>query len=121
MNKVSSLNDLLRGFESITPVKISAIVSRDGLIIASLNDYELNEDSIAGLAADITILSERTTKELLNSNVRKLIIDSEQGSIILIPVGQEAIIFTLIPNMNNLGVVIFNLGKLAKEIEKVLA
>jgi len=120
MNKVLLLNDLLREFESMTPVKISAIVSRDGLIIASLIDLESNEDSIAGLAADITILGERTMKELLNSTVSKLIIDSEEGSIILIPSGTDAILFTLVPNIKNLGVVLYNLGKLAEKIENIL-
>jgi len=120
MNKVLLLNDLLREFESMTPVKISAIVSREGLIIASLIDLESNEDSIAGLAADITILGERTMKELLNSTVSKLIIDSEEGSIILIPSGTDAILFTLVPNIKNLGVVLYNLGKLAEKIENIL-
>ncbi len=120
MNKASLLNELLREFESNTPVKISAIVSRDGLIIASINDYQLNEDSIAGLAADITILSERTMKELLNTTVRKLIIDSDEGSIILIPAGDEAIIFSLIPNTKNLGIVVFNLGTLARRVKNIL-
>ncbi|MFX0134908.1 MAG: roadblock/LC7 domain-containing protein [Candidatus Hodarchaeota archaeon] len=120
MNKAFLLNELLREFESNTPVKISAVVSRDGLIIASINDYQLNEDSIAGLAADITILSERTMKELLNTTVKKLIIDSKDGSIILIPAGDEAIIFSLIPNMKNLGIVIFNLEKLANKVKKIL-
>ena len=120
MNKVFLLNDLLRDFESITPVKISAIVSRDGLMIASLIDLEDNEDNIAGLTADITILSEKTMEQLLNSTVEKLIIDSKEGSIILIPAGEEAILFTLVQDMKNLGVVLFNLGKLAKKIESIL-
>jgi len=34
--------------------------------------------------------------------------------------GDEAIIFSLIPNIKNLGVVVFNLGKLGKKIEKIL-
>ncbi|MHA1381144.1 MAG: roadblock/LC7 domain-containing protein [Candidatus Helarchaeota archaeon] len=120
MNRAFLLDDLLREFESITPVKISAVVSRDGLIIASLIDLENNEDKIAGLAADITILGERTMKEILNTTIKKIIIDSKEGTIILLPAGEEAIIFTLIPNVKNLGVVIFNLGKLAKKIEDAL-
>ena len=120
MNKVFLLNEVLREFETTTPIKISAIVSRDGLVIASLNDYDINEDSIAGLAADITILGERTLKELLNSTIQRLIIDSKEGSIILMPAGDEAIIFTLIVNKKNLGIITFNMGKMAKKVEKIL-
>ena len=120
MNKIVLLNDLLRDFESITPVKISAVVSRDGLIIASLIDLDDNEDYLAGLAADITMLGEKTMEELLNSKVKKLIIESENGSIILIPAGNDAILFTMVQNIKNLGVILFNLGKLAKKIENVL-
>ena len=120
MNKIVLLNDLLRDFESITPVKISAVVSRDGLIIASLIDLDDNEDYLAGLAADITMLGEKTMEELLNSKVKKLIIESEKGSIILIPAGKEAIVFTLVQNIKNLGIILYNLNKLAKKIENIL-
>ncbi|MFX0137624.1 MAG: roadblock/LC7 domain-containing protein [Candidatus Hodarchaeota archaeon] len=120
MNKATLLNELLREFESNTPLKINAVVSRDGPLIASITDYQFNEDSISGLAADITILSDRTIKELLNTTVRKIIIDSEEGSVILIPAGEEAIIFSLIPNKKNLRLVISKLEKLAKNVEKIL-
>lgn len=127
MNKGDKLDELLVDFGMATGMRATAIVSRDGFVIASVLDSSFsgnggehfNEELIAGMAAEMSVLGERTTEELLKSNPQRIIIDSEVGTIILINAGKEAVIISVI-NRENLGITLLHLQKLARETEKIL-
>lgn len=126
-NKGEKLDELLRGFGMTANVRAAAIVSKDGFIIASVMDgsfqgdgeRQFNDDLIAGMAAEMAMLGERTTEELLKTNPQRIIIDSEVGTIILVAAGKEAVIITVI-DRENLGITLLHLKKLAQETEKIL-
>jgi len=123
INKSVELNEVLRDFQANSPTKASAIVSKEGLLIASIIDADLyeeyDEDLIAGMAADMLILGERTTDEILASQPDKIIIESEKGTIILVPAGNEAVVFSVV-NGSNLGLVLFNMKIAAKRAKEIL-
>ncbi len=123
-DKSIDLNEVLRDFQSKSPTKASAIVSKEGLLIASIIDANLNdefdEDLIAGMAADMLVLGERTTDEILASQPDKIIIESRNGTIILVPAGNEAVIFSVVKG-SNLGLVLFNMKIAAKRAKEILS
>ena len=123
-NKSVDLNEVLRDFQAKSPTKASAIVSKEGLLIASIIDAnvyeEFDEDLIAGMAADMLVLGERTSDEILASPPDKIIIESEKGTIILVPAGNEAVVFSVITG-KNLGLVLFNMKVAAKKTKEILA
>ncbi len=127
LNKGEKLDELLIDFGMVTNVHSTAIVSRDGFVIASIIDNSFqgnggkhfNEDLIAGMAAEMTMLGERTTEELLQANPQRIIIDSEMGTIVLVTAGTEAVIISVI-DRENLGITLLHLQKLARETEKIL-
>ncbi|NVM55671.1 MAG: roadblock/LC7 domain-containing protein [Candidatus Helarchaeota archaeon] len=127
LNKGEKLDELLINFGMVTNVHATAIVSRDGFVIASIMDNSFlgnggnsfNEELIAGMAAEITMLGERTTEELLKANPQRIIIDSELGTIILVTAGKEAVIISVI-DRENLGITLLHLQKLAHQTEKIL-
>ena len=112
-------NDLLLDFERVTRVKASAIVSRDGLIIASLSDTEFEEELIGGMAAQITLLGERTCEALLDTTANNVIIDSDKGTIILSQAGIHAVIISIL-DQQNLGMTLLYLKKLIKSTRSLL-
>ncbi|MHA1265700.1 MAG: roadblock/LC7 domain-containing protein [Candidatus Helarchaeota archaeon] len=119
------MDDLLMNFGTTANVHAAAIVSRDGFIIASIMDNVLgnnngvNEELIAGMAAEMAVLGERTTEELLKGYPQRIIIDSDLGTIILVTAGREAVIISVI-DRKNLGITLLHLKRLAKETEKIL-
>ncbi|MFX1294563.1 MAG: roadblock/LC7 domain-containing protein [Promethearchaeota archaeon] len=126
-NKGDKLNKLLIDFGMLSKMRATAIVSRDGFIIASIiNDSYLgnggnifNDEIIAGMAAEMIMLGERTTDELLKTTPQRVIIDSKLGTIVLVTAGKEAVIISII-NRDHLGIVLLNLQKLAKQVENIL-
>ncbi|TFG05469.1 MAG: hypothetical protein EU536_01835 [Promethearchaeota archaeon] len=126
LNKGDKLDEVLVHFGMLTNVRATAIVSRDGFVIASIMENLLgnggrtfNEELIAGMAAEMTVLGERTTEELLRSNPQRIIIDSELGTIILVTAGKEAVIISVI-DRENLGITLLHLQKLAQQTENIL-
>ena len=127
INKGDQLNELLIDFGLRSKMHATAIVSRDGFIIASIvNDSDLgnggnvfDDEIIAGMAAEMIVLGERTTEELLKTTPQRVIIDSELGTIVLVTAGKEAVIISVI-NRQNLGITLVHLQKLATEVEKTL-
>jgi predicted regulator of Ras-like GTPase activity (Roadblock/LC7/MglB family) len=127
INKGDELNELLMKFGMSTHLYAAAIVSRDGFIIASVMENSipgnggksLNDELIAGMAAEMIVLGERTTEELLKTTPQRVIIDSELGTIVLVTAGKEAVIITLI-NRENLGITLLHLTKLSRDITKIL-
>ncbi|MHA1652122.1 MAG: roadblock/LC7 domain-containing protein [Candidatus Helarchaeota archaeon] len=126
-NKGDKLNELLITYGLNSKMHATAIVSRDGFIIASVVDDShfgngsniFDDEIIAGMAAEMIMLGERTTEELLNTSPQRVIIDSEMGTVVLVTAGKDAVIISVI-NRENLGITLFQLQKLAKEVEKTL-
>ena len=118
-NKSISLGEILRNFQSKSPTKASAIVSKEGLLIASILDADFNEELIAGMAAEMLVLGEKTTSEILSSQPNKIIIESNKGTVVLLPAGDEAIFFSVVKG-KNLGLVLFNMEVAANEIINIL-
>ncbi len=126
-NKGDKLNDLLMNFGMRAQMHATAIVSRDGFIIASImddsgigfNGSSLEDDLIGSMAAEMITLGERTTEELLNTNPQRVIIDSELGTIVLVTAGRDAVIISVIER-ENLGMILLHLQRLANEVEKML-
>lgn len=127
LNKAEKLDELLMTFGIVTNVHAIAIVSRDGFIIASVMEnsfqgnggHHLNEELIAGMAAEMSVLGERTTEELLRVTPQRIIIDSEAGTIVLVTAGKEAVIISVI-DREKLGITLLHLQKLARETEAIL-
>ena len=119
LNKSISLGEILRKFQAKSPTKASAIVSKEGLLIASIQDTDFNEELIAGMAAEMLVLGEKTTNEILDAQPDKIIIETKKGTIILVPAGNEAVFFSVI-NGKNLGLVLFNMRVAAENTRKIL-
>ncbi|HUY00066.1 MAG TPA: roadblock/LC7 domain-containing protein [Candidatus Deferrimicrobium sp.] len=126
-NRAKKLDELLVNFGMVTNVHATAIVSRDGFIIASIMENSFrgnggdifNDEIIAGMAAEMNMLGERTTEELLNVPPERIIIDSEAGTIVLVAAGKEAVIISVIDRAS-LGITLLHLKKLARETESLL-
>lgn len=126
-NKAEKLDKILVNFGMATKVHAIAIVSKDGFIIASIIDGSFqdnggpfcNDELIAGMAAEMAILGERTTQELLKTVPQRIIIDSDMGTIVLITAGKEAVIIAVM-DREHLGYTLLHLQKLARETENIL-
>jgi predicted regulator of Ras-like GTPase activity (Roadblock/LC7/MglB family) len=118
------LSELLKDFEEDTGVKQSAIVSRDGLVMASSLPRAKNsdEDTVAANAARILFLGEATGKELAKGDLREVLLNYQDGKVALAGAGPYAAVMALIDLSSRLetGAIIFAIGSLARKVKKLL-
>ncbi|MBE7563659.1 MULTISPECIES: roadblock/LC7 domain-containing protein [Acidithiobacillus] len=105
---------------SSADIEASAIISTDGLTIAALLSASMDEDRVGAMAAAMLSLGERTATELARGNLEQVMIKGDNGFVLLIHAGPDAVLSTIIRKEAKLGLVFLDATRAAKAIEKML-
>ncbi|MCG8062361.1 MAG: roadblock/LC7 domain-containing protein, partial [Candidatus Thiodiazotropha endolucinida] len=73
-------------------IEASAVISTDGLIMASLLPANLDEDRVGAMSAAMLSLGDRTAQELARGELEQVLIKGNQGYVIMTHAGEEAVI-----------------------------
>jgi predicted regulator of Ras-like GTPase activity (Roadblock/LC7/MglB family) len=113
--------DRLRDLQSTTPeIEASAVVSVDGLIMASSLPAGVEEDRVSAMSAAMLSLGERIASELGRGSVEQVYIKGDDGYVILMSVGDEAVLTTLVREGAKLGLIFLDMRRTADDLEKLV-
>ena len=85
------LQNALKSFESSTPdIEATAVISSDGLVMASRLPADVEEDRIGAMSAALLSLGDRTVSELDKGEIQQVIVKGSAGYTVLMKVGQDA-------------------------------
>ncbi len=116
-SKREILNQILKDLEATTPdIEASAIVSVDGLMIASALPRDVEEDRVAAMSAAMLSLGERTATELARGELSEVYVKGESGYVILMSAGENAVLTALARKDAKLGLVFLDMKRTAEEI-----
>lgn len=101
-------------------VEASAIISTDGLTIAALLSSDMDEDRVGAMAAAMLSLGERTAIELARGNLEQVMIKGDNGYVILIHAGPEAVLSTIIRKDAKLGLAFLDAARAARSVSDLL-
>ena len=111
----------LRAMQSVAPdIEASAIVSVDGLIMASALPPEVEEDRVSAMSAAMLSLGERIASELGRGALEQVFIRGDSGFIVLTSVGEEAVITVLARQDAKLGLVFLEMRRASEDIAKLV-
>jgi hypothetical protein len=111
----------LRDLQVSTPdVQASAIVSVDGLIIASSLPAGVEEDRVSAMSAAMLSLGERIAGELGRGVLDQVYIKGESGYIVLRAIGDEAALTVLAYPDAKLGLVFLEMRRAVEDLEKLV-
>ena len=111
----------LRDLQISTPdVEASAIVSVDGLIIASSLPSGVEEDRVSAMSAAMLSLGERIASELGRGLLDQVYIRGENGYVFLSAVGEEAVLTVLARKEAKLGLVFLDMKRAALELARLV-
>ncbi len=114
---VSRLRDLQVG----TPdVEASAVVSLDGLIMASSLPSGVEEDRVSAMSAAMHSLGERISTELGRGVLDQVYIRGDAGYVILMSVGQEAVLTVLARKKAKLGLIFLDMRRATNDLVKLV-
>lgn len=120
-SKVEELTDLLESLEATTPdIEASTVVSMDGLMIASALPQDVEGDRVAAMSAAMLSLGERTAKELARGELSEVYVKGENGYIVLMASGENAVLTALARKDAKLGLVFLDMKRTAEEVARVL-
>ena len=113
--------DRLRDLQAMTPeIEASAVVSVDGLIMASSLPGGTEEDRVSAMSAAMLSLGERISNELGRGGLDQVYIKGDSGYVILMSVGDEAVLTTLVREGAKLGLIFLDMRRTADDLEKLV-
>jgi len=122
MSRIDDLNKVLANLRSSSgDVEACAVVSEDGLIIASALQQGVDEARIAAMSAAMLSLGERITAELKRGALEQLYVKGSDGYVIVVHAGQHAELLTMTRKEAKLGLIFLELARAAEEIRAILA
>ena len=111
----------LRDLQASSPdVEASAVVSVDGLTMASALPSNVEEDRVSAMSAAMLSLGERIAGELGRGTLDQVYIKGENGYVILMSVGNEAVLTVLARQQAKLGLLFLDMRRAAEDLEKLL-
>lgn len=111
----------LREMQAASPeIEASAVVSVDGLIMASALPAEVEEDRVSAMSAAMLSLGERIAKELGRGSLEQVYIRGNTGYVILTAVGEEAVLTALAREGAKLGLIFLEMRRAAESLARMV-
>ncbi|HEY6074036.1 MAG TPA: roadblock/LC7 domain-containing protein [Anaerolineales bacterium] len=120
-SRAELLVERLRSMQASAPdIEASAVVSVDGLIMASALPQEVEEDRVSAMSAAMLSLGERISGELGRAGLEQVYIKGSTGSIVLTSIGEEAVLTALARQEAKLGLIFLEMRRAAEDLAKLV-
>ncbi|OGO12948.1 MAG: hypothetical protein A2Z66_10645 [Chloroflexi bacterium RBG_13_66_10] len=111
----------LRDLQGNTPeVEASAVVSVDGLIMASSLPAGVEDDRVSAMSAAMLSLGERIAQELGRGVLEQVYVHGDSGYVLLLSVGNEAVLTVLAREQARLGLVFLEARRAASDLAQLV-
>lgn len=101
-------------------IEASAVISTDGLMIASMLPADLDEDRVGAMSAAILSLGDRAAAELSRGDLEQVLIKGDHGYILMTHASEEAVLTVIAKPKARLGLIFLDVKRAAEEIAKLL-
>ena len=120
-SRSEQMADRLRELQASSPdIEASAIVSIDGLSIASAMPQNVEEDRVSAMSAAMLSLGDRIVQELSLGAFDQVYIRGKNGYILLMAVGVEAVLTALARDQAKLGLIFLDMRRASEDIVKLI-
>ena len=120
-SRTEQLVERLRDLQASSgDVEAAAIVSVDGLSIASSLPAGGEEDRVSAMSAAMLSLGERISSELGRGALQQVYVKGENGYVILTAVGEEAVLTVLARREAKLGLIFLDVARTVQDLNKII-
>ena len=115
------LNQVVQNFVARTSdVQGAAVVTPDGLPLASSLPGEMDEERVSAMSAAMLSLGERIGKELLGGNADRIFVEGDEGFTILTTCGNDAVFLVLASKEAKQGMLMLEIKRTLTEVKPAL-
>ena len=120
-SRTEQLVERLRDLQASSgDVEAAAIVSVDGLSMASSLPGHIEEDRVSAMSAAMLSLGERIANELGRGSLEQVYIKGQKGYVVLMSVGEEAVLTALAREQAKLGLILLDMRRAVVDLEKLI-
>jgi len=120
-SRTQQMVERLRDLQAGTPdIEASAVVSVDGLIMASALPAGVEEDRVSAMSAAMLSLGERIATELGRGLLDQVYIRGNHGYVILSAVGMDAVLTVLARSDAKLGLIFLDMKRAVEDLSKLV-
>jgi predicted regulator of Ras-like GTPase activity (Roadblock/LC7/MglB family) len=114
------IDKLLADLKNVGGVMACAAASRDGLLIRSLMQNEQYVESLAAMSATMLGAAETATTHVEMGIPSRVIVESDNGKLIVTGAGPKALLILLANKNSGLGLILLELDKSAHKLKEIL-
>ena len=105
---------MLRRLNSISgEIDASAVMSGDGLSIASALGDGVDDDRFGAMCASLLALADRTVKEISRGDLKQVLVEGTEGSMLIVRINEKAVLAVSAQSTANIGRVFLEARKVA--------
>jgi uncharacterized protein len=113
----AALNDFIR---SSPDVEAAAVVSFDGLAMASALPPDMDEDRLGAMSAALLSLGEQAAVGLGRGEMQQLFVEGEHGFVFLMSARDQAVLAAVTSRAAKLGFILFEARRAAEQVGQIL-
>lgn len=114
------LEGTLEELSHLSDIKAAAVVRRDGLVITHTLPDGVDPKVVAAMTAAIVGTSEMATVQLAQGRFERAIVESDEGKLLSVGAGEEALLVALVYKDANLGLVLMGMERAARLVDEIL-
>ena len=114
------LEKLLNDLKRTGNIEASAVVSRDGLLMASDISAGIHAETFAAMNATMMGAAETAVSELKKGFPDRVIIESKEAKVIVTGAGPKALLIVMTTPDAGLGLILVEMGKITEKIKSLL-
>ncbi len=119
--RIEMMVNRLREIQLASPeIEASAVVSTDGLIIASALPADVEEDRLSAMSAAMIGLGERIAQELNRGKLGQIYINGTNGFVVLTSIGNTAVLTILARQNAKLGLIFLELQRAVRDLGRLV-
>jgi predicted regulator of Ras-like GTPase activity (Roadblock/LC7/MglB family) len=118
--KNEKLSEILKKLKQSGGMESAAVITRDGLLVASELSESVDGETLAAMTATMTGAAETAMSELKKKEMDRIIVESSDSKLISMGAGKKAIIVCMVSEKAKLGFILLEMEKASKQIEGVV-
>lgn len=109
---------MLRRLNSLSgDIEASAVISGDGLTIASVLGEGIDPDRFGAMCASLLALADRAAQEIERGRLKQVLIEGDNGTMLLVQAGLDAVLAVAARPTINLGMVFLEAKRTAAVVQ----
>jgi predicted regulator of Ras-like GTPase activity (Roadblock/LC7/MglB family) len=121
LSREEQLTQILKNLHNSTPdIEGAAVISMEGLIMASSLPSTVEEDTVSAMSAALYGIGSKTAEELQRGDVDQLYIKGSNGYMLIIQSGSESVLGVMANAKSKLGIIFLDVKRAAGEIAQVV-